>query len=54
VLHARHGGQPWRVRAVYEDSAVLVNRSGETIRVPLANLMPDPLHDTSQPAAGRY
>lgn len=52
VLRSR-GTQPWRVQVVAEGSAVLVNLVGETARVPLVVLTPDPLQaGCPQPAAG--
>lgn len=52
VLHVG-GQQPWRVQAINQGSAVLVNLAGETVRVPLARLVPDPLQNgCPQPATG--
>ena len=51
VLRVR-GGQPWRVESVHPGSAVLRDLAGPAVRVPLAGLVPDPLHAPTDSPTG--
>jgi len=39
----RAGGQPWRVEAVCQSKATLVDLAGDWVQTPLTRLVPDPL-----------